>query len=152
METKIVTVNRKIVHSFDILDTYEAGVVLKGSEVKSIREGKIDIKDAYCIIRHGEIFLVNCRIAEYEKASTHYRFQPDRERKLLLHKHEIKRLYGKMSERGYVIKPTKVYFNERGYVKVEIALCKYKKIYDRREEIKRRELDRELLRIKKGIT
>lgn len=150
MEIKIVTINRKIPHSFEIIDSYEAGIELKGSEVKSIRMGKIDIKDAYCVIRGGEVFLLNCRIPEYEKSS-HIKIPIDRERKLLLHKDEIKKLYGKMSERGYVIKPTKVYFNERGYVKIEIALCKYKKVYDRREEIKRRELDRELLRIKKGM-
>lgn len=151
METKVVTVNRKVPHNFEILETYEAGIVLKGCEVKSIREGKIDIKDAYCVVRNGEVFLVNCRIADYEKSSSHTKVSPDRDRKLLLHKSEIKRLYGKMSERGYVLKPTKVYFNERGFAKVEIALCKYKKVYDRREEIKKRELDRELLRIRKGL-
>ncbi len=146
----IVATNKKLYHNFDIIDVYEAGIVLKGYEVKSIREGKIDIKDAFCLIRKNEIFLVNCRIAEYEKTS-HIKISPDRERKLLLHKSEINRLIGKVSQKGYIIKPTKVYFNELGIVKVEIALCKYKKVYDRREEIKKRELDKELMRTKKGI-
>lgn len=150
MICKIVTVNKKLAHSFDIIETYEAGVELKGSEVKSVREGKIDIKDAYCLIKNNEVWLINSRIAEYEKSS-HVKIPIDRERKLLLHKQEIKRLHGKMSERGYVLKPVKVYFNERGFVKVEIALCKYKKVYDRRKEIKQRELERELLRAKKGM-
>lgn len=149
-EEKIVTINRKLYHNFEILETYQAGIVLKGSEVKSIREGKIDIKDAFCIIKKGEIWLINSRIADYEKAS-HIKLPIDRERKLLLHKREIKRLLGKTSERGLVIKPTKVYFNDRGIVKVEIALCKYKKKWDKREEIRKKELDKELLRAKKGF-
>lgn len=146
----IVATNKKLYHNFDIIDVYEAGIVLKGSEVKSIREGKIDIKDAFCLIKKNEIFLINSRIAEYEKAS-HVKIPTDRERKLLLHRSEINRLIGKVSKKGYLIKPIKVYFNERGFVKVEIALCKYKKVYDRREEIKKQELDRELMRAKKGI-
>ncbi|MCS7230700.1 MAG: SsrA-binding protein SmpB [Elusimicrobiota bacterium] len=139
----IVTTNKKIYHNFEILETYEAGIVLKGSEVKSIRSGKIDIKDAYCIVKKNEIWLINSKIAEYEKA-THIKIPIDRPRKLLLHKEEINRIIGKMSQKGLVLKPTKVYFNERGFAKVEIALCKYKKLIDRREEIKEKELKREL--------
>lgn len=146
---KNITVNRKLYNNFEILDTYEAGIELKGAEVKSIREGKIDIKDAYCIISKNEIWLINCRIANYEK-STHYRLDPERKRKLLLHRNEINRLIGKVSQKGFLIKPTKVYFSKRGFVKIEIALCKPKKLYDRREEIKRRELDRELSKLRKG--
>ncbi len=149
-ENKVLTINKKLYYNFEIIESYEAGIVLKGSEVKSIREGKIDIKDAFCIIKKNEVWLFNARIAEYEKSS-HTKIPIDRERKLLLHKTEIKRLIGKISERGYVLKPTKVYFNNRGFVKIEIALCKYKKKYDKREEIKERELNRELLRAKKGI-
>lgn len=149
-ENKIVSINRKLYHNFEVLELYEAGIVLKGSEVKSIREGKIDIKDAFCVIKKNEIWLVNSRIAEYEKSS-HVKTPIDRERKLLFHKAEIKRLIGKISERGYVLKPTKVYFNNHGLVKIEIALCKYKKKYDRREEIKEKEINRELLRAKKGM-
>lgn len=146
----VVATNKKLYHNFEIIDVYEAGIVLKGAEVKSIREGKIDIKDAFCLIKKDELWLINCRIPEYEKAS-HIKLPPDRERKLLLHKNEIKRLIGKIAQKGYLIKPTRVYFNERGFVKLEIALCKYKKMYDRREEIKKREMDRELMRAKKGI-
>ena len=149
MEKSFVSQNRKVYHNFEIIETYEAGIVLKGAEVKSVREGKIDIKDAYCLVKKNELWLINAKIAPYEK-STHVNLSIDRERKLLLHKREISRIIGKMSQKGFVLKPTKVYFNERGFVKIEIALCKYKKLYDRREEIKRRELDRELHRVKKG--
>ena len=150
MEKKVVTQNKKVYHNFEIIETYEAGIVLKGSEVKSIREGKIDIKDAFCLVKKNELWLINAKIAPYEK-STHVKLPIDRDRKLLLHKREINRIIGKMSQKGFVIKPTKVYFNERGFAKVEIALCKYKKLYDRKEEIKLRELERELHRIKKGL-
>jgi len=150
MEKKVVTQNKKVYHNFEIIETYEAGIVLKGSEVKSIREGKIDIKDAFCLVKKNELWLINAKIAPYEK-STHVKLPIDRDRKLLLHKKEINRIIGKMSQKGFVIKPTKVYFNERGFAKVEIALCKYKKLYDRKEEIKLRELERELHRIKKGL-
>jgi SsrA-binding protein len=150
MEKKIVAQNKKVYHSFEIVETYESGIVLKGSEVKSIREGKIDIKDAYCLVKRNELWLINAKIAPYGK-STHVKLPIDRERKLLLHKNEINRIIGKMSQKGFVLRPTKVYFNERGFVKIEIALCKYKKLYDRREEIKQRELNRELQRIKKGV-
>ncbi|MEN3013247.1 MAG: SsrA-binding protein SmpB [Endomicrobiia bacterium] len=146
--TKLVYVNKKIFHNYDVIDTYQAGIVLKGSEVKSIREGNIDIRDAYCVIKRNEVWLINSKIAPYSKSS-HVKLPIDRERKLLLHKDEIKKIIGKISQKGLSLLPTKIYFNERNYVKVEIALCKYKKIYDRREEIKRKELKRELEAYKK---
>lgn len=142
-QKQIVATNRKIYHSFEIIEYYEAGIVLKGCEVKSLRGGKIDIKDAYCSIKNNEVWLMNAKIAEYEKSS-HVKIPVDRPRKLLLKKREIKRLIGKMSQKGFILKPTKVYFNERGFAKIELALCKHKKIFDRREEIKERELKREL--------
>lgn len=142
-QKQIVATNKKVYHSFEIIECYEAGVVLKGSEVKSIREGKIDIKDAYCSIKNNEIWLMNAKIAEYDKSS-HVKIPIDRPRKLLLKKNEIKRLIGKISQRGLILKPIKIYFNERGFVKIEIGLCKYKKVVDRKEEIKRKELKREL--------
>jgi SsrA-binding protein len=148
-EIKVLVVNKKLYHDFEIVESYEAGIVLKGSEVKAAREGKIDIKDAFCIIKKNEVWMINSRIAEYEKSS-YVKVPIDRERKLLLHKSEIKRLVGKISQKGFALKPSKVYFNERGFLKVEIVLCKYKKKYDKREEIKARELERELHRIKKG--
>lgn len=142
-EKQIIATNRKIYHSFDILEYYEAGIVLKGCEVKSIREGKIDIKNAYCNIKNNEVWLINAKIAEYEKSS-HIKIPIDRPRKLLLKKNEIKKLIGKISQKGFILKPIKVYFNERGIVKIELGLCKYKKVFDRKEEIKERELKREL--------
>ncbi len=150
MEKIVVAQNKKVYHNFEIIETYDAGIVLKGSEVKSIREGKIDIKDAYCLIKKNEVWLVNAKIAPYEKSS-HVKLPIDRDRKLLLHRREINRIIGKMSQKGFLLKPTKVYFNERGFAKIEIALCKYKKLYDRREEIKKRELEKELIRIRKGM-
>ncbi len=146
----VVAQNKKVYHNFEIIETYDAGIVLKGSEVKSIREGKIDIKDAYCLIKRNEVWLINAKIAPYEKSS-HVKLPIDRDRKLLLHRREINRIIGKMSQKGFLLKPTKVYFNERGFAKIEIALCKYKKLYDRREEIKKRELEKELIRIRKGM-
>ncbi len=139
---KEISVNKKLYHDYEIFDTYEAGIELKGCEVKSIREGKIDIKDAFCIISKGEIWLINSKISPYSKATT-YKLPIDRKRKLLLHKQEINRLTGKVSQKGFTIKPSRVYFNNRGFVKIEIVLCKPKKLYDKREKIKQRDLDRE---------
>ncbi len=150
MQTQIVTVNKKVAHNFDILEVYESGIELKGTEVKSIRSGKIDIKDAFCIIdQKNEVWLINCRIPIYEKTA-HYKLDIDRKRKLLLHKKEIVRIKEKILQKGLVLKPTKVYFSENGWVKLELALCKYKKAYDRREEIKQKEVLRNLQKIKKG--
>ncbi|MCX7956813.1 MAG: SsrA-binding protein SmpB [Endomicrobia bacterium] len=148
MERKIVTVNRKLYHNYDIIECYEVGIVLKGCEVKSIREGKIDIKDAFAVIKDGELWLIEAKISEYAKAS-YVKVPINRERKLLLHKNELKRIISKISQKGFLLKPTKVYFNKRGLVKIELALCKYKKVYDRREEIKKRELKKELEGFKK---
>jgi SsrA-binding protein len=150
MESKIVTINKKVYHNFDILEEYEAGIELRGAEVKSVRNGNVDIKDAFCVIEKNEVWLVNCRIAKYEK-TTYDKLDPDRKRRLLLHKNEIKRLYGKLTQKGLIIKPVKMYFNERNIVKVQIALCKHKKLYDRREEIKTRELNRQLQRFKRSL-
>jgi SsrA-binding protein len=150
MEPKIVTINKKVYHNFEILETYEAGIELRGSEVKSIRSGKVDIKDAFCLIEKNEVWLINCNISKYEK-TTYDRLDPNRKRRLLLHKAEIKKLYGKLTQKGLIIKPIKMYFNEKSKLKVEIALCKYKKLYDRKEEIKERELNRDLQRFKRNI-
>lgn len=149
MGQKNITINKKIYHNFEILENYEAGIELKGSEVKSLRDGKVDIKDAFCIIEKGEVWLLNCNITKYEK-TTYDKLDPLRKRRLLLHKNEIKKVYGKLTQKGLVLKPLRMYFNERGLVKVEIVLCKYKKVYDRREEIKEREVNRDIERYKKG--
>jgi len=150
MESKVVTINKKIYHNFSVLETYEAGIELRGSEVKSIRNGKVDIKDAFCLIEKNEIWLINCHISKYEK-TTYDKLPPDRKRRLLLHKNEIKRLYGKLTQKGLIIKPIKMYFNEKNRLKIEIGLCKHKKLYDRKEEIKMRELNRDLQRFKREL-
>ncbi|MEO0119080.1 MAG: SsrA-binding protein SmpB [candidate division WOR-3 bacterium] len=139
---KIVAQNRKAIHNYFIEEKYEAGIELKGSEVKSIREGKISIEEGYCTIENGEMFLKDVHIAPYEKGSV---FNPDpkRKRKLLLHKNEIKRLVGKVERRGYTLIPLKVYFNDKGKCKIEIALAKGKKVVDKRKELRERALKRE---------
>ncbi|MEO0097116.1 MAG: SsrA-binding protein SmpB [candidate division WOR-3 bacterium] len=139
---RIVAQNRKAVHNYFIEEKYEAGIELKGSEVKSIREGKISIEEGYCTIENGEMFLKDVHIAPYEKGGI---FNPDpkRKRKLLLHKNEIKRLIGKVERRGYTLIPLKVYFNDKGKCKIEIALAKGKKVIDKRKELRERALKRE---------
>ncbi|MEO0086799.1 MAG: SsrA-binding protein SmpB [candidate division WOR-3 bacterium] len=139
---KIVAQNRKAIHNYFIEEKYEAGIELKGSEVKSIREGKISIEEGYCTIENGEMFLKDVHIAPYEKGSV---FNPDpkRKRKLLLHKNEIKRLVGKIERKGYTLIPLKVYFNDKGRCKIEIALAKGKKVVDKRKELRERALKRE---------
>ncbi len=143
-----MAVNRKAKRDYEILETYEAGIELKGSEVKSLREGKGSIKDAFARVENGEVWLYNFHISPYRQASV---FVPDPERpkKLLLHKREIKRLAGKVSEKGLTLIPLKVYFNERGWAKVELALARGRKLYDKREAIKRRMLEREAERAMK---
>ena len=145
---KIVTVNRKAKHDYEILETYEAGIELKGSEVKSLREGKGSIRDAFARVENGEVWLYNFHIPPYKQSSV-FTPDPDRPKKLLLHKHEIKRLAGRVAEKGLTLIPLKVYFNDRGWAKVELALARGKKIYDKRETIKRRILEREAERAMK---
>ncbi len=139
---RIVSQNRKARHEYDIFDTLEAGIVLLGPEVKSIREGRINIKDGYIDIRDGEAWLQNVHISPYPYATNTAKPDPLRARKLLLHKQEIKRLSGKVKERGFTLIPLKVYIS-RGKVKIEIALAKGKKLYDKREALKRKTIDRE---------
>ncbi len=132
---------------YHIEEKFEAGLVLKGSEVKSLRNGKASIKESYAIARHGEVHLVGSYIAPYEAAGV-LDHEPRRDRKLLLKKREIDKLTGKTQVKGYSIVPTAVYFR-RGFAKVEIALAKGKKLYDKRSDIKRREADREMERAMK---
>jgi SsrA-binding protein len=134
--------NKKAYHDYEILEKYEAGIALKGTEVKSLREGKANLRDAFVRIENGEVYLFNAYIAPYSHGNL-FNHEPTRKRKLLLHKSEIKRLFGKSQEKGLTIIPLRMYFNERGKVKVEIALARGRKKYDKREAIKRRELERE---------
>ena len=139
---KIVCKNPKAHRDFFLEENYETGIELKGSEVKSLREGKASIKESFAIVRRDELFLINSYIAPYEGANR-FNHEPERDRKLLLHRSEINRLIGKVQIRGYTLIPVKVYF-ANGLAKVELALAKGKKSFDRREDIKRREAKREV--------
>ncbi len=140
--------NRKARHNFFIDDEYEAGIILKGTEVKSIRGGRVNIKDAYAKIKDGEIFLYQMHIGEYPFA--HYdNHDTLRVRKLLLHQREIRKLYAKANEKGYALIPLSVYF-KNGKAKVLIGLARGKKAFDKRESIKQREAKRDLDRVKKN--
>lgn len=140
-------VNRKAYHDYEILETFETGVVLKGAEVKSLREGRANLKDSYADIKDGEIWLLNFHISPYPQAGI---FNPDpyRDKKILLHKREIKRLAVKVREKGLTLIPLKVYFRN-GKAKIQIALAKGKKIYDKRRILKEKELKREQERVLK---
>ncbi len=150
MPQKIVCTNRKAHHLYSIEETYEAGIQLLGCEVKSLREGRANLSDSFARIVNGELFLYNFHISPYPHSLEAKNLDPTRTRKLLMHKREIKRLSGKVQEKGYTLVPLKVYFNERGLAKVELGLARGKKVFDRREDIKRRELDREIRRKYKG--
>ena len=138
---KIICLNRKARFNFFLSEFLESGIILKGSEVKSIRNGKVSISDAYVIEKNEEIFLVNSHIASYSESSYNNHF-PTNDRKLLLNKREVNRLIGKINREGYTIIPTKMYFR-RGKVKIEIAVAKGKKQYDKRQIKKQRDWNRE---------
>ena len=141
---KIVARNRKASHDYFLEDFAEAGIVLLGTEIKSIRAGQVSLKEAYVRLDGKEAFLVNAHIAPYNPAS-HFNHDPRRPRKLLLHKREILRMHEKVSQRGYTIVPTKMYLS-KGRAKVEIATARGKRQYDKRKEIAKRETDREIER------
>ena len=134
---KIIATNKKALFNYERLESFEAGIALLGSEVKSVREGKISLKESYAEIKGKEIFLINCHISPY-KAANIFNHEPLREKKLLLHKREIKKLTGKIREKGYTLIPTQVKIN------IELALAKGKRAYQKRETIKERERDREM--------
>jgi len=144
---KIINQNKKAFHDFEIGERFEAGIVLLGTEVKSLREGRANLKDSYAKVKRNEVFLVGLHISPYSHASFD-NHDPERIRKLLLHRAEIKKLMGKTQERGYSLVPLKVYFKD-GRAKVEIALARGKKEYDKRESIKRKEETREMDRLRK---
>jgi SsrA-binding protein len=140
---KTVAVNRAASFNYNLLETFEAGIALQGSEIKSIRDGRISLKESYADVKNGEVFLVSAHISPYE-AANRFNHDPTRDRKLLLHRREIKRLTGKIREKGLTLVPTKVLINDQGRVKVEIALAKGKKNYQKREALKARDVEREL--------
>lgn len=145
---KIIAVNRKARHDFQIVEDFEAGIVLKGTEVKSMRQGKVNLKDAYGRFnKSGELYIYQMHISPYTFAF-YDNHEAERPRKLLMHKSELKRLYGKIREKGFTIVPLSVYFKQ-GKAKVSIALARGKRLYDKREAIKGREVKRELDRARK---
>jgi len=146
---KPVATNRKAFRDYEILERLECGIELKGSEVKSIREGKINLEEGFARVEKDEILLYNTHINPYFQAS-YLNVESVRPRKLLLHKNQILKLGGKSAQRGLTLVPLSVYFNERGFAKLELALCKGKKIYDRRYDIKKRELDLAMRRMMKS--
>src|ERR687892_1272307 len=141
---QIVCINRQARHNYFIDETYEAGLVLVGSEVKSLREGKANLKDSYARIQKGEAFLINAHVSPYSGANQ-FNHEPTRTRKLLLHQREIERLTGKTKERGFTLIPLKLYF-KNGRAKVELGLARGKRLYDKRETLKRKVAEREVER------
>lgn len=147
---KIIATNRKARHDYHISDEVEAGIVLVGTEVKSIREGRVSLKESYADIKNNEVFLRNLNITPY-KFAYYDNHEPMRTRKLLLHRREIDKLTIKTKERGFTIVPLKIYF-KNGKIKVQLGLAKGKKLYDKRQTIKDRDMQRDMDRIKKDYT
>lgn len=145
---RVVVTNRKARHDYEILDTYEAGISLKGAEVKSIRDGKVSLVDAYARFRRGELWLIGMRIAPYPNA-VYEPLDPLRDRKLLLHKRELRKLFRQVEEKGVTLIPLKIYFS-RHLVKVQIGLGRGKRQYDKRAAIAERDQKREMDRLKKS--
>ncbi|MBI2370529.1 MAG: SsrA-binding protein SmpB [Deltaproteobacteria bacterium] len=147
-EQELIAQNKKAYHDYDIVEHYEAGVVLKGTEVKALRAGKANLKDSYAAVRGGEVFMHNAHISPYSHASFE-NHDPTRTRKLLLHRQEIRRLTGKVQEKGLTLVPLKLYFKD-GLAKVELALAKGRRLHDKRQVIKERDLAREAAQALKG--
>ncbi len=141
---KVVARNRKARHEFEILETFEAGMVLRGAEVKSLRDGKVSFQDAFARVKGGEVWLHSLHISPYEQA-THETLDPTRTRKLLLKRHEILGLVGSVEEKGRTLVPLEIYF-KRGYAKILLALARGKKLHDKREDLKKKVQDREAAR------
>ncbi len=145
---KIVANNRKALHDYHVLESFEAGLVLTGSEVKSLRQGMVSISDAYGDISDGEVYVFNLHITNYRYSSTG-KLDPKRKRKILLNKKEIKKLYGLVQQRGNTMIPLKIYFTERGYAKMQIGVCRRKRLYDKKEKILKKEEERKIAKARK---
>ena len=143
--------NKRATFEYEIVDTYVAGIMLRGSEIKSVRDGKVSMNDAYCIFREGELWIKNLSISEYRQATV-WQHEPLRLRKLLLGKKELAKLLAKVKERGFTIIPLRLFMSERGFAKIEIALARGKKVHDKRASIKekdqKRDLDRTMIKYK----
>lgn len=147
--SNVIATNHKARRDYEVLESFECGIELKGSEVKSLRDSKITLEDSFARVDNNEIILYSAHISPYEQAS-YLNVDPLRPRKLLLHRQQIDKLSGKIAQKGLTLVPLKAYFNARGFAKIELALCKGKKIYDKREDIKRRESDLAMRRILKA--
>ena len=148
--SKIIASNHKAYRDYEIVETIECGIELKGSEVKSIRQGKINLSDSFAHPERNAIILYNAHISPYAEAS-YLNVEPARSRRLLLHKKQIDKFTAKLNQKGFTLVPLKVYFNDRGFAKVELGLGKGKKLYDKRDDIKRRETDLSVRRMMKNI-
>jgi SsrA-binding protein len=143
---KLVADNRKARHNFEVIDTLECGIVLVGSEVKSLRAGKISLEESYGRVRENEVWLIGCDIAEYAQA-TAWQHEPKRPRKLLLHQREVRKFAGQAHEKGLTLVPLKVYFNERGVAKVLLGLCRGRKLHDKRDKLRKEDQQRDIQRV-----
>ncbi|ACL70321.1 SsrA-binding protein SmpB [Halothermothrix orenii] len=141
---KVIARNKKARHDFFIEETYESGIILRGTEIKSVREGRVNLKDSFALVENGEVFLYNMHISPY-KQGNRYNHDPGRKRKLLLHKSEIRKLIGKTKQRGYSLVPLSIYL-KNNLAKIELALAKGKKKYDKRQEIAKKTAEREIRR------
>ncbi len=146
--TKLITDNRQARYLYQILETYEAGIELLGTEVKSIREGKVNLRDGFVSVRNGQALLTNVHISPYTRVSEYFNHEPRRARRLLLHKQEINKLIGLVEQKGLTLIPLKMYFRN-GWIKISIGLAKGKKLHDKREDAKRRDDKRDMARAMK---
>ena len=147
-QRKLLANNKKARHDYFIEEVYEAGLVLTGTEIKSLRQGRVNLKESYAKIEKGEVFIYNMHISPYEQGNR-YNVDPLRERKLLLHKQEIRKLIGYTTQKGLTLVPLQIYINEKGLVKMEIAVARGKKLYDKRENIAKRDAGRRMDRMMK---
>ncbi len=143
---KVIAENRKARYDYHIFDTYEAGIALLGTEVKSLRAGRANLQDAYAMMRGGELFLIGAHIAPYERGGLYGSHDPYRTRKLLLHRHELSEIAGLVHQRGMTVVPLRISFSDAGLAKVQIAVAKGKKVYDKRRQIAERDARREVER------
>ena len=147
--SNIATTNRKARKDYEVFESFECGIELRGSEVKSLREGNVNLNDSFARVEKNEVVLYNTHISPYAQAS-YLNVEPVRPRKLLLHRNQIRKITSQLTQKGLTLIPLKIYFNARGFAKIELGLCKGKKLYDRREDIKRREIDLSMRRMIKN--
>ncbi|HNP49391.1 MAG TPA: SsrA-binding protein SmpB [Bacteroidia bacterium] len=145
-QDKIVILNKKASFEFFLLQTFSAGMMLSGTEVKAIREGKASLSEAYCFVQEGEVWIKNMHISEFKQGS-YNNHEPKRLRKLLLNKAEIRKIESKLKEKGTTIIPVQLYFNERGYAKIDIAVARGKKMFDKREDLKKKDQEMEIRKV-----